>query len=84
MKRLKLIIFGVTLIAGVVLAQRQRWGVGGGYGGDRYYPEDETASTAREGPSPRTGTPTRTNDDAFDKEGFHFSPVRHDRLEAAG
>ncbi len=83
MKRLKLIIFGVTLIAGVVLAQRQRWGVGGGYGGDRYYPEYETARTAREVPSHSTGTPTWTNDAAFDKDVFTFARVRYERIESA-
>jgi hypothetical protein len=84
MKKFGLIIFALLLCAVALLAQRRRFGgggYGGGFGGDSYYPEYETCSTAREVPSHSTGTPNWTNEPGFEKDVFTFTRIRRDRAE---
>ena len=76
MKKLALVLLITAPMLGVVLAQR--WGGWGG--GERYDPAYETCRTAREVPSHSTGTPSWTNEPAFEKDVFTFARVRYSRL----
>lgn len=82
MKKLGLMVFVFVLCAAALLAQRRRGGGGGGwFGGDSYYPEYETCSTAREVPSHSTGTPNWTNEPGFEKDVYTFVRIRRDRAD---
>jgi len=73
MKKFRLILIILALMAVIVLAQR--WG-GRRYGGDSLF---RTARTARELPSDSTGTPEWTNKVGFEKDVFTFARIRYSR-----
>jgi hypothetical protein len=73
MKKFRLVLIILALVAGIVVAQR--WG-GRRYGGDRDF---RNARTAREIPSDSTGTPAWTNAVGFERDVFTFARIRYSR-----
>lgn len=78
----KLYIISAFLLLALAAVFAQRWGYGGGWGGESYVPDD--AKTAREVPSHSTGTPNWTNAPGFDKDVFTFVRIIRERKPGSG
>jgi hypothetical protein len=77
------VLGGLLLTAGLVVAQRRFGGGRGGWGGWGEGWVGPDTRTAREVPSHSTGTPVWTNPAGFEKDVFTFARVRRGRLPYA-